>query len=111
MSTAPRTLQASDTVRRALDEQLYTLVGRPVREVRLTRVRRTEGLRWVAMVIGPNGKEVPLYDRGLHHNAAVILREAFPDADWSAAQDYEVRTGTLTRRTTAAPAGLRGGRR
>ena len=105
------TLQAADTVRRALDQQLYTLVGRPVREVRLTRVRRSEGLRWVALVVGLNGKEVPLYDHGLHHSAAVILREAFPGADWSAAQDYEVRTGTLTRRTTAAPAGLRGGRR
>ncbi len=110
MSTTP-TFQAADAARRALDQQLYTLVGRPVREVRLTRVRRSEGLRWVAMVIGLNGKEVPLYDPGLHHTAAVILREAFPGADWSTAQNYEVRTGTLTRRTTAAPAGLRGGRR
>ncbi|MEU7403846.1 hypothetical protein [Streptomyces sp. NPDC044948] len=111
MSTAPTEHQADATARRALDEQLYTLVGRAVREVRITRVRRSEGLRWVAMVIGSTGKEVRLYDRGLHHAAAVILREAFPTADWSTAQNYDVRTGTLTRRTTAAPAGLRGGRR
>ncbi|MCC9154859.1 hypothetical protein LZP81_31045 [Streptomyces parvulus] len=109
--TKPTELQADDATRRALDQQLYTLVGRPVREVRITRVCRNEGLRWVALVIGLNGKEVRLFDTGLHHAAAVILREAFPDADWSAAQDYTVRTGTLARRSTALPAGLRGGRR
>ncbi|MFD4258182.1 hypothetical protein ACFWR9_11265 [Streptomyces sp. NPDC058534] len=111
MTAPPTEFQADEAARRALDEQLYTLVGRPVREVRITRVRRNEGLRWVALVIGLNGKEVPLYDRGLHHTAAVILRAAFPDADWSVAQDYTVRTGSLTRRSTAMPAGLRGGRR
>ncbi|MDX2749591.1 hypothetical protein PV413_03510 [Streptomyces scabiei] len=104
MSASARTLQAKPVTRSALHQQLYTLIGRTVKEVRITRVRRQGHTRWVAMVIGVNGREVPLYDSGLHHQAAAILRDAFPHADWTAAQNYDVTTGTLTTHAVRRPA-------
>lgn len=103
--------RASAKTRRALDEQLYTLFGRPVRELRITRVTRPEGKKWVAMAIGTNGKEVPVFDGGLHRQAAHVLRDAFPHANWSRAQDYQVATGVLSEHVVRTPASLRGGRR
>lgn len=108
MSAPAKTLQARAAIRSALHQQLYTLTGRSVKEVRITRVRRREGNRWVAMVIGATGREVPLRDGGLHHQAAVILREAFPHANWSIAQNYDVTTGTLTEHAVRLPAHPRG---
>lgn len=108
MTTGIREFQASATTLAALHERLYVLLGRRVREVRITRVTWTDGKRWVAMVIGTNGKEVPIFDGGLHHQAAVVLRDAFPDADWSVAQDYDVATGILRQHVVRVPASLRG---
>ncbi|MFF0597845.1 hypothetical protein [Streptomyces antibioticus] len=97
--------------KRALREQLYTLVGRAVREIRLTRVNWPDGYRWVAMAVGVGGKEVPLREGGLHHVAALILRDAFPHANWTRAQDYDVTTGILREHLVRTPASLRGERR
>ncbi|CBG73078.1 hypothetical protein SCAB_60591 [Streptomyces scabiei 87.22] len=108
MRTQPKELVADTATRTALHQQLYVLVGRSVQEVRITRVRRPEGNRWVAKVIGVNGREVPLHGSGLHHQAAAILRDAFPHANWSAAQNYDVTTGTLTRHVVRPPARPRG---
>ncbi|WP_155054533.1 hypothetical protein [Streptomyces blattellae] len=108
MSAAAKEFQASAATRSALDERLYILCGRLVKEVRITRVRWPQGKRWVALVIGLNGREVPLHDGGLHHQAAIILRDAFPHADWSRAQDYDVATGVLREHVVALPACLSG---
>ncbi|SMF85999.1 hypothetical protein [Streptomyces sp. Amel2xC10] len=102
---------ADAATKRALSEQLYTLVGRPVREVRITRVNWSDGYRWVAMAVGVGGTEVPLRDGGLHHTAALILRDAFPHANWNRAQDYHVATGILREHVVRTPASLRGERR
>lgn len=110
MSTKPTEFQADAATRSALAERLYILVGRSVKEARITRVRWPDGKRWVAMVLGHNGREVPLYDRGLHHQAAIILRDAFPHANWSRAQDYDVSTGILREHLVRRPADLRGER-
>jgi hypothetical protein len=107
MSTQPAIHQAPGETVSALRQQLYTLVGRAVKEVRLTRVNWPDGKRWVATVFGVTGNEVPLYDRGLHHQAAMVLKAAFPDANWSAAQDYDVRTGVLREHVVRIPASLR----
>ncbi|WND34009.1 hypothetical protein RI578_06735 [Streptomyces sp. BB1-1-1] len=111
MSTTPTEFQADAGARRALEVQLYTLVGRPVAEIRITRVKWPEGKRWVALALAPNRREIPMREGGLHHQAAVILRHAFPSANWAVAQDYDVATGTLRQHVTPVPASLRRGRR
>ncbi|MGP4085441.1 hypothetical protein [Streptomyces sp. KR55] len=108
MSSQTSEYQATDDTRTALDQQLYTLFGRAVREVRITRVSWPDGKRWVAMAIGTHGGEIPLHDGGLHHQAAMVLRDAFPHANWSRAQDYDVATGTLREHLVRVPASLRG---
>lgn len=108
MTTGTRELQANAATLAALHERLYVLFGRTVREVRITRVSWPDGKRWVAMVIGTHGREVPIFDGGLHHVAAVVLRDAFPDADWDVAQDYDVATGVLRQHVVRMPASLRG---
>ncbi|WP_329214944.1 hypothetical protein OG352_05590 [Streptomyces sp. NBC_01485] len=99
---------ASTKARRALSEQLYTLFGRPVKELRITRVTWPEGKKWVAMVIGTHGREVPVFDGGLHQQAAHLLRDAFPHANWARAQDYDVAAGVLREHVVRTPASLRG---
>lgn len=111
MSAQPAQHQASDNTRRALDQQLYTLVGRHVGEVRITRVNWPDGKRWVATAFDRQGREIPMREGGLHHQAAIILCDAFPRADWSRAQDYDTRTGILTEHVVRMPASLRGGKR
>lgn len=108
MTTETTTHEADEALRRSLDEQLYTLFGRSVKEVRITRVNWPEGKRWVAMVIGTHGREVPVRDGGLHQTAAIVLRDAFPNANWSRAQDYDVATGTLRQHVAPTPGRRRG---
>ena len=110
MSTQAPEMKANAKTRRSLDEQLHTLVGRAVKEVRITRVTWPEGKKWVAMAIGTHGREIPVYDGGLHHQAAMVLRDAFPDANWGVAQDYDVATGVLREHVISIPSSLRGGR-
>jgi len=106
--SARTTFQADAGARRALHQQLYVLVGREVREVRVARVTWRSGQRWRAMVVGQTGREVPLYEPAMHHLIAQLLREAFPQADWDTAQDYNARTGVLTRHITQLPDALAG---
>ncbi|WP_416976657.1 hypothetical protein [Streptomyces sp. T028] len=108
MSTRPTEFTATADTRRALREQLYTLFGRQVKELRITRVTWPEGKKWVAMVIGTHGREVPVRDSGLHHQAALVMGAAFPAANWSKAQDYDVATGVLREHVVRRPAALRG---
>ncbi|MCQ9178753.1 hypothetical protein KMT30_06850 [Streptomyces sp. IBSBF 2953] len=84
------------------------LFGRTVRELRITRVTWPEGKKWVAMVIGTHGREVPVFDRGLHHQAAMVLRDAFPQANWGVAQDYDVANGVLREHVVRTPLSLHG---
>lgn len=93
--TALKEWTATDSQRRALDQRIYLLIGRSAKELRITRVNWSDGPRWVTTVFGLNGKEVPLWDRGLHLQAALVLKDAFPQADWSIAQNYDVTTGIL----------------
>lgn len=110
MTSQATEFTATAEERRTLDQLLYILIGRSVKEVRITRVRWPEGKRWVAMVIGATGHEVPLYESGLHHQAASILQDAFPHANWGRAQDYDAATGVLREHVTPMPASLRGER-
>ncbi|MHC3474639.1 hypothetical protein ACYF6T_38920 [Streptomyces sp. 7R007] len=108
MSAKTTEFQADADLRSRLHQQLYTLFGRRVKEVRITRVTWPEGKRWVAMVIGVHGREMPVREKGLHNNAAAVLREAFPHANWSRAQDYDVASGVLREHVVRQPAAPRG---
>lgn len=107
MTAQPTVHRASGETVSALRQQLYTLVGRAVKEVRITRVNWPNGKRWVALIIGVTGQEVPLFDRGLHHQAALVLRDAFPHANWAVAQDYDVTSGVLREHVVRMPSSLR----
>ena len=111
MTAQAAPLTAQDDARRALDQQLYILVGRTVKEVRITHVPSSGGKRWAAMAIGAAGNEIPLYDHGRAYQAAIILRQAFPDANWLVAQDYDVATGVLSEHVTPSTADRQGGAR
>ncbi|MGW6911488.1 hypothetical protein [Streptomyces sp. NPDC054940] len=111
-------IETADAVTRdRLRGQLRELTGRVLAEVRITRVRWPEGLRWVAMALADHRpyaraatrrREVPLAEGALHHDIAILLRDAFPHADWSVAQDYDVTTGVLREHVVRLPACLRG---
>ncbi|MGW6292436.1 hypothetical protein [Streptomyces sp. NPDC055058] len=101
--TSPARHQANAATRKALDQRFYTLFGRAVKEVRITRVHWPEGRKWVAMVIGTHGREVPVHGTGLHTQAALVLKDAFPRADWDRAQDYDATTGTLSEHIARMP--------
>lgn len=112
------TVETADAVTRdRLRVQLRALTGRVLAEVRITRVRWPEGLRWVAMALADHRPyaraatrrcEVPLAEGTLHKDIAILIRDAFPRADWSRAQDYDVTTGTLREHAVRLPACLRG---
>jgi hypothetical protein len=106
--SARTTFQADAGARRALDQQLYVLVGRAVREVRVARVTWRSGQRWRAMVVARTGREVPVYAPGMHHLIARLLRDTFPQADWGIAQNYDAVNGILTEHTTQLPDTLAG---
>ncbi|MCI3277473.1 hypothetical protein [Streptomyces cylindrosporus] len=108
MSAAAKEFQADATTRSLLHQRLYTLFGRRVSEVRITRVTWPEGHRWVAMVLGPGDKEVPpVRGSGLHVQAALVLKEAFPQANWGRGQNYDVTTGVLREHVVRQPASAR----
>lgn len=104
-----------DTSRRlAIRNDLRRITGRLLAEVRITRVRWDNGLRWVALALTvdpqpPFGhREVPLADGSQHKRIALLLRDAFPHANWAVAQDYDVATGVLTEHVVRIPACLGG---
>ncbi|MEU4172883.1 hypothetical protein AB0F46_39125 [Streptomyces sp. NPDC026665] len=103
-------LSSGDTVR--IREELHEITGHTLAEVRITRVRWPAGLQWVALPLvarlkpTPGRREVPLGEAGLHQTIAHLLRNAFPHADWSHAQDYDVTTGVLREHTPRVPSCL-----
>lgn len=111
--TAPENI-AQESARLALRDSLRRITGRDVAEVRITRVRWEDGLRWCSMVLTvdrqpPFGhREVPLAEGHQHHTIALLLRDAFPHANWATAQDYDVETGSLHEHIVRLPECLRG---
>jgi hypothetical protein len=103
-----------DDQRLALHDRLRRITGRNLTEVRITRVRWNDGLRWVALAltVDPDppfaSREIPLAHGGQHREIALLLRNSFPHADWSRAQDYDVATGVLRQHVVRRPACLRG---
>lgn len=102
--------------RRALRDSLRRLTGHDLAEVRITRVHWDNGLRWVALALADHQpyptalarrREIPVIG-SQHREIARLIRDAFPEADWSRAQDYDVATGTLTEHQVQVPACLRG---
>ncbi|MFF9238437.1 hypothetical protein ACF1AY_16095 [Streptomyces sp. NPDC014776] len=107
-----------DTVRRtAVRDELRRITGRQLAEVRITRVRWDNGLRWVALAltVDPRAqhryREVPLADGSQHKRIARLLRDTFPHANWAVAQDYNVTTGVLSEHIVRVPACLGGDER
>ncbi|MFF0139738.1 hypothetical protein ACFYRN_25200 [Streptomyces sp. NPDC005227] len=104
----------SGAAARHLGDRLRAITGRAVAEVRITRVRWPEGLRWVAMILAadpraPRGRrEVPITEAGQHRKLALLLRDTFPHADWAHAQDYDVGAGTLREHLVRLPDCLAG---
>ncbi|MFJ8153890.1 hypothetical protein [Streptomyces sp. NPDC094468] len=92
--------------------RLRELVGHAVTEVRITRVRWDESKRWVVMLLDErlpgSRRELPVDRGGLHHLVAILIRDAFPHADWSRAQDYDVVHGALREHVVRVPAALAG---
>ncbi|MFJ6730056.1 hypothetical protein ACIQPQ_34670 [Streptomyces sp. NPDC091281] len=105
---------ADPETRRALHDALLRITGRVLVEVRITRTRWPEGLRWVAMVQAVDRKapsrrrEIPLAHGGQHKKIALLLRDAFPFAKWDRAQDYDVTSGVLRQHVVQTPSFLRG---
>ncbi|MGV4984560.1 hypothetical protein ACVB8X_14155 [Streptomyces sp. NRAIS4] len=105
---------ADESKRLVLRDDLRRIIGRAIAEVRITRVRWQDSLRWVALALSVDPKppfghrEVPLTDGDQHREIALLLRDAFPHANWSVAQDYDVETGTLREHVTPLPECLRG---
>lgn len=115
MSTATPTRHVAEArTRDALRANLLRITGRTLVEVRITRPRWNDNLHWVAMALTVSRRspavrrEVPLAGGGLHREIGLLLRDAFPHADWSVAQDYDVVDGILTEHVTRVPACLRG---
>ncbi|MFB7596936.1 hypothetical protein [Streptomyces sp. NPDC056160] len=109
--------EAGKRTRDRLARKLRSITGRDATEVRVTRVRWSESLRWVALVLvadadAQNGRrEIPLADGSQHRQIAVLIHEAFPQANWSIAQDYDVADGTLREHLVHVPAYLGGEQR
>jgi hypothetical protein len=103
------TEQLNATAVRRVRERLYDITGLTLAEVRITRVRWPEGLRWVAMTLAAHPtaarkhREIPITEAGQHKTIALLLRDAFPHANWSRAQDYDVTTGLLREHTPRVP--------
>ncbi|MEU1596161.1 hypothetical protein ABZ468_25710 [Streptomyces sp. NPDC005708] len=112
-TVAPAEYAAPARQRDRVSRELLRITGRMAVEVRITRTRWPDGLHWVAMVLvidprAPWGRrEVPLTEGGQHREIALLLRGAFPNADWARAQDYDVVTGTLREHLVRLPACLR----
>lgn len=116
MSTATEAQHiATARQRDRLRRTLLDITGQELVEVRITRPRwNDDNLHWVAMALtagrqpGAAPREVPLTEGGHHRRIGLLLRAAFPHADWSVAQDYDVTAGALTEHVTAMPYCLRG---
>lgn len=115
MSTETTTTHTADTgTRDRLSSELRQLVGRPVTEVRVTRVQWPEGKRWVVALFHVDRKqpwkaqEMPVPEGRLHRVIALLIRNAFPHARWNRAQDYNVATGVLAEHVVRMPACLTG---
>lgn len=116
MSATDTATALSAAARHRLASQLRQLIGRPIAELRITRVRWDDGLQWVVLPLAAvvirgvarGHREIPLAEGTLHRDIAVLVRDAFPHADWSRAQDYDVVTGVLREHIIRTPAALRG---
>ncbi|MET9122947.1 hypothetical protein [Streptomyces sp. NPDC004528] len=116
MSTATETRHtAKPRERDRLERALQAITGRALTEVRITRTRWSDDdLHWVAMALTPGPvpgaapREAPLAQGGDHRRIGQLLGDAFPHADWNAAQDYDVTAGVLTEHVTHMPMRLRG---
>ncbi|QIJ62593.1 hypothetical protein [Streptomyces sp. JB150] len=93
---------------------LRGIAGRDVAAVRVTRVSWPDGPRWVVMLLVDDSRaargrrEVPVVEGRHHRDVALLLRDAFPLANWAIAQDYDISTGALTEHRVPVPACLRG---
>lgn len=105
--------RAASSSRKALRADLRALTGRDLAEVRITPARYGDGTVWCVMALVTDAdahrgrREVPL-PKGAHHTIAARLRMAFPDADWTRAQDYFPAVGLLREHLVRLPACLRG---
>ncbi|MEU3899789.1 hypothetical protein [Streptomyces sp. NPDC045251] len=118
MSTETTTEHTADTdTRDRISAELRRLVGRPLAEVRVTRVQWPEGKRWVVALFhvdksAPwNRREIPVPAGRLHRVIALLIRNAFTHAHWGRAQDYDVATGVLTEHVVRMPSCLTGDER
>ncbi|MFI5973589.1 hypothetical protein [Streptomyces sp. NPDC051452] len=105
----PHHLTAGQRTRRRLVSALNEITRSSVAEIRITPARYGDGTVWCAMALTAGRREVPL--PGHARQVASLIREAFPLADWSRAQDYHVTSGVLREHVTPMPAALNGGER
>jgi hypothetical protein len=106
MSTATASTTANTVTRDRLSGRLREITGHVLAEVRVTPALYGGGNVWCVMALDRRRREVPL--PGLAVDIALLLKRAFPRADWDRAQDYDVTTGVLTKHLTLLPACLRG---
>lgn len=78
-----------------------------VTEVRITPARYGDGTVHCAMALASNRREIPLPGHS-RREVVDLLNTAFPGADWSRAQDYDVTAGVLREHVVRLPACLRG---
>ncbi|MGW1796870.1 hypothetical protein ACWCQN_12875 [Streptomyces sp. NPDC001984] len=115
MTALTRTEHVADAVTADfLKRELVRITGRTLAEVRITRTRWDDGSHWVAMALTVDRqapwdrREIPLTEGAQHHEIAILIRDAFPHANWARAQDYAVATGILSEHLVRLPACLRG---
>ncbi|MFJ4365118.1 hypothetical protein ACIP4S_13300 [Streptomyces chartreusis] len=91
-----------------LAEALREITGfYAVTEVRITPARYGNGTVHCAMALASNRREIPL-PGAVRKEVVDLLNSAFPGADWSRAQDYNVTAGVLSEHVVRLPACLRG---
>lgn len=93
-----------------LNITLRRAAGSPVREYRITPQQWEQRTVFCVMAIGWSWREIPL-PKGAAQAISVTLREAFPDALWSRAQNYTTANATLREHTPPVPSFLRRGGR
>lgn len=113
MTATAATHRADARTCHRLRNRLTEILRRTPHEIRVTHVRWGDGSRWCVLALTVRTqppfslREIPIADGDHHRAIADLLKDAFPDAWWDRAQDYDVADGVLREHITQLPACLR----
>ncbi|MGW1498984.1 hypothetical protein ACWCQW_10500 [Streptomyces mirabilis] len=101
MTTALLRYEAHVLTRNRLAKTLSEYAGRLPVEVRLTPVTWGDSTAWCVTLLGSDRREIPA--PGRTRQIASLIRNAFPDTDWTRAHNYAPATGVLTEHAMPMP--------